>query len=85
MKHKAGPNSPRKIVSIVVKRIPRINVPLMALLAINAADQTILQAAKMDEIREASDADLTLCQVKRLILDGWPKPIKSVPVEARAY
>ena len=39
----------------------------------------------MDEIREASDADLTLCQVKCLILDGWPKSIKSVPVEARAY
>ena len=48
-------------------------------------ENTTVSAAKMDEIREASDADLTLCQVKRLILDGWPKSIKSVPVEARAY
>ena len=44
MKHKAGPNSPKKIASFVVKHIPRVNVPRMALLAINAADQTILQA-----------------------------------------
>ena len=44
MSHKAGPNSPKKIASIVVKRIPRVNVPHMALLAINAADRTILQA-----------------------------------------
>ena len=48
-------------------------------------ENTTVSAAKMDEIREASDADLTLCQVKRLILDGWPKSIKSVPVEARVY
>ena len=39
----------------------------------------------MDEICEASDTDLTLCQVKRLILDSWPKSIKSMPIEARAY
>ena len=43
MKHKAGLNSPKKIASIVVKCIPRVNVPRMAPLAINAADQTILQ------------------------------------------
>ena len=43
MRHKAGPNCPKKIASIVVKRIPRVNVPRMALLAINAADRTILQ------------------------------------------
>ena len=48
-------------------------------------ENTTVSLAKMDEIREASEADLPLCQVKRLILDGWPKSIKSVPVEARAY
>ena len=48
-------------------------------------ENTTVNVAKMDEISEASDADLTLCQVKRLILDGWPKSIKSVPVEGRAY
>ena len=37
------------------------------------------------KVRETSDTDLTLGQVKRLILDGWPKSIKSVPVEAHAY
>ena len=46
---------------------------------------TTVSTAKMDEIHEASDANLTLCQVKRLILDGWPKLIKSVLVEACAY
>ena len=46
---------------------------------------TTVSAAKMDEIHEASDADLTLCQVKCLILGGWPKSIKCVPVKARAY
>ena len=44
-----------------------------------------MSAAKIDKTHEASDADLTLCQVKCLILDGWPKSIKSIPVEARAY
>ena len=44
MRHKAGPNSPKKIASIVVKRIPRVNVPRMALLAINAANRTTSQA-----------------------------------------
>ena len=48
-------------------------------------ENTTVSVAKMEEIREASDADLTLCQVKCLILDGWPKSIKSVPVKARAY
>ena len=48
-------------------------------------ENTTVSAAKMDEICEASDADLMLCQVKRLILDGWPKSIKSVQVEVRAY
>ena len=46
---------------------------------------TTVSAAKMDEICEPSDADLTLYQVKCLILDGWPKSIKSIPVKARAY
>ena len=45
-------------------------------------ENTTVSAAKIDEIHDASDADLTLCQVK---LDGWPKSIKSVPVEAHAY
>ena len=44
VKHKAGPNSPKKIASIVVKRIPRVNVLHLALLAINAADRTTSQA-----------------------------------------
>ena len=48
-------------------------------------ENTSVSAAKMDEIREASDTDLTLCQVKRLILDNWPKSIKSIPVEVCAY
>ena len=48
-------------------------------------ENTTVSAAKMEEICEASDADLMLCQVKSLILDGWPKSMKSVPVEARAY
>ena len=39
-------------------------------------ENTTVSAVKMDEIHEASDADLTLCQVKRLILDGWPKTTK---------
>ena len=37
-------HSPKKIASIVVKRIPRVNVQRMALLAINAADRTTSQA-----------------------------------------
>ena len=40
-------------------------------------ENTTVSAAKMDEIRDTSDTDLTLCQVKRLILDGWPKSIKA--------
>ena len=48
-------------------------------------ENTTVSVAKMDEICEASDADLTLCQVKRWILDGWPRSIKSVSVEGRAY
>ena len=48
-------------------------------------ENTTVSAAKMDEIHEASEADLTPRQVKHLILDGWPKSIKSVPDEARAY
>ena len=38
---------------------------------------TTVSVAKVDKNREASDADLTLCQVKCLILDGWPKSIKA--------
>ena len=48
-------------------------------------ENTTVSAAKMDEIRKVSDTDLMLCQVKRLIQDGWPKLIKSIPVEAHAY
>ena len=36
-------------------------------------ENTTVSAAKMDEILEVSDTDLMLCQVKRLIQDGWPK------------
>ena len=39
----------------------------------------------MHEICDASDAGLTLCQVKHLILDGRPNLIKSIPVEVGAF
>ena len=46
---------------------------------------TTVSAVQMHEICDASNAGLTLCLVKRLILDGRPNLIKSIPVEVGAY
>ena len=48
-------------------------------------ENTTVSASKMCEIRDAAQDDPALQQIKRLILDGWPKSIKGIPAEARPY
>ena len=71
VRHKAGPNSPKKIASIVVKRIPRVNVPRMTLLAINAADRTTSQAYAKTANSVVSEKGTR------------PRPVRAEPVRKR--
>lgn len=40
---------------------------------------------KLDRIKQETSVDLFLQVVRKLVLEGWPKHVGSVPVQAKAY
>lgn len=44
-----------------------------------------MSLSKLDRIKQETSADFDLQVVSKLVIEGWPKHVGSVPVQAKAY
>lgn len=44
-----------------------------------------MSPSKLDHIKQETSVDLDLQLVSKLVIEGWPKHVGSVPVQAKVY